>query len=161
MSDAVAEIHAWFKANNKTLCCAESLTAGNIQAAISAQSGASRFFRGGVTAYDIAIKARLLNVDAAHAKEVNAVSVQVAQEMARGACALFEADVAVATTGYAEPYPDAGATSPYAFFAIVRRSDSSVIAEGRVDGEGLSRAEMQRHVTTVALQTLAEKLSAL
>lgn len=161
MNDAVEQIHSWFKANHKTLCCAESLTSGNIQAAIAAQSGASKFFRGGVTAYDIGIKAKLLNVDAVHAKNVNAVSPQVAREMATGACDLFEADIGIATTGYAEPYPEGGVDVPHAFFAIMRRGDTVPVAEGKVEGKGMSRAEMQKHVVQMVLAELARKLQLL
>ena len=89
----------------RTLAVAESLTGGRLQALITGVSGASGYFLGGVTAYTIPQKARLLGVDAAHAAEVDAFSARVAAEMACGACRLFGADVGVATTGYAEPAP--------------------------------------------------------
>ena len=152
---AVERIHAWFKANGKTLAVAESLTAGNVQAAICALSGASKFFRGGVTAYDIQIKNEILGVDVAHARSVNAVSPQVAQEMALGACKRFDADYGIGTTGYAEPYPAEGVTEPYAFYAIVR-SDGKVLAADKVVGVGLPRTEMQAEVTAYALEALDE-----
>jgi nicotinamide-nucleotide amidase len=82
-----------------TLAVAESLTAGHVQARVASISGASTFFRGGVTAYSIEEKVKLLGVDAAAATRVNCVSVEIAEQMARGVCALFGSDVGVATTG--------------------------------------------------------------
>jgi PncC family amidohydrolase len=97
-----------------TLAAAESLTAGNVQARIASVSGASGYFRGGVTAYSIAEKVKLLGVNRAAAKRVNCVSARVAEEMAVGAAKLFGADLAVATTGYAEPSAADGVAVPMA-----------------------------------------------
>lgn len=53
-----------------TLAVAESLTAGNVQAQIAGISGASGYFLGGVTAYSIEEKVRLLGVNRAGAKKL-------------------------------------------------------------------------------------------
>lgn len=87
------------------LAVAESLTAGNVQALVSSVRGASEWFVGGVTAYTLQSKVDLLHVDPNHAREVNCVSERVAREMAAGACNLFGAEVAIATTGYASDSP--------------------------------------------------------
>ena len=80
-----AELKALLLAEPKlTLAVAESLTAGNVQAQIAGVSGASGYFLGGVTAYSIEEKVRLLGVNRAGAKKVNCVSARVAEEMARG-----------------------------------------------------------------------------
>lgn len=157
MSNSLDRIHAWFKANGKTLAAAESLTAGNVQAAVCSRSGASKFFRGGLTAYDIDIKSQLLGVDGVHARSVNAVSPQVAQEMAVGACQRFGADYGIGTTGYAEPYPAQNVDVPFAYYAVAK-ADGTVIAQGRVDGGALDRAAMQLRVTHAALDALAAAL---
>lgn len=87
-----------------TLSTAESCTGGRIAAAITARSGASRYFVGGLVAYETDVKVRLLGV----AKEVidrhGVVSKEVAEEMVRGACRLFGSDYALASTGYAEKW---------------------------------------------------------
>ena len=75
------------------LAVAESLTSGRLQARIGAIPGASEFFLGGVTAYTLDAKARHLGVDRAEAQAVNGVSSRVAEQMARGACVLFGADI--------------------------------------------------------------------
>src|SRR5688500_7487656 len=76
-----------------SLAAAESLTSGNIQARIGSISGASNFFAGGMTAYNIDQKVSLLGIDRAHAERVNCVSMVVAREMAEGVCNKFGTDV--------------------------------------------------------------------
>jgi len=139
-----------------TLAVAESLTCGHLQAAIGAISGASDFFLGGLTAYSIAQKVRHLGVDRAAAEAVNAVSAEVAEQMARGACALFGSDLALATTGYAEPAPERGVTAPVAFWALAhRRADNSVgLRHGAIEQPGAARTAMQAAVTAAALAAL-------
>ena len=86
-----------------TLAVAESMTCGCVQARVGAISGASEFFLGGLTAYTIDLKTRLLGVDRAEAEAANSASARVAEEMARGVCLLLGSTAGVATTGYAEP----------------------------------------------------------
>jgi nicotinamide-nucleotide amidase len=92
------------RAPRRTLAVAESMTCGHLQARIGAVSGASEFFLGGITAYTLDEKVRHLGVKRAAAEPVNSVSAAVAEQMARGACVLFDSDFALATTGYAEPF---------------------------------------------------------
>jgi len=144
------------RAPRLTLAVAESLTCGHLQAAIGAISGASEFFRGGLTAYTLAQKVRHLGVDRAAAEPVDSVSAEVAGQMARGACAAFGSDLALATTGYAEPAPDRGVTAPVAFWALAhRRADNTlVLRHGRVEQPGATRTAMQAAVAAAALAAL-------
>jgi nicotinamide-nucleotide amidase len=141
-----------------TLAVAESLTAGHVQARVASVSGASGYFLGGVTAYTLTQKVKLLGVDRRHAKKVNCVSARVAEEMALGACGLFAADVGVATTGYAEPSPAAGATEPMAWWAVARRLEGKTnefwLRHGRVECPGAKRAEVQAIVAEAVLTEL-------
>ena len=141
-----------------TLAVAESLTCGRLQAARGAVSGASEFFLGGLTAYTLTQKVRHLGVDRVRAEAVNAVSPGVAEEMARGACAFFGSDLALATTGYAEPAP--GADRPRAFWALAhRRPDNTwILRGGAIEWPGAARVEMQEAVTAAALAALVDYL---
>lgn len=103
-----------------TLGIAESVTSGQVQARVGAVSGASTFFRGGLTAYTIEQKVRHLGVDRALAEACNAVSEDVARQMARGTCRLFACDVALAITGYAENPPAGAGPRPLAWWALSR-----------------------------------------
>ena len=126
-----------------TVAVAESLTSGHLQALIGSVSGASGYFLGGVTAYTLEQKVALLKVERAVAEPVNCVSAQVAEQMARGVCELFGSTFGAATTGYAEP-PSAGA-APQAYWCIVLRGEG-VMASGKIEAPGLTRAEVQRDV---------------
>lgn len=148
-------LHASLLALGLKVAAAESLTVGRVQAELGRWSGASAYFAGGATCYAIPAKVRLLGVDRAHAEAVNAVSERVAAEMARGAARLFEADIAVATTGYAEPDPARDAPVSYAWVAVAR--GDQVFAR-RVEGAGLGRVAMQSRVAAEALRLLSAHL---
>ncbi len=88
---------------DRTLAVAESCTAGLLAARLTDLPGASQWFTGGVVAYSNEAKAELLGVDPALIEAHGAVSPQVAEAMADGALARFDADVACAVTGVAGP----------------------------------------------------------
>lgn len=148
------------RAGGLRLAVAESLTGGRVQAAITAVSGASAYFVGGITAYTIDQKVKHLGVKRAAATRVNGVSAEVAAQMARGAVRLFDADAAVATTGYAEPDPANGADAPFAFWAIAHRQAARRwhVATGRVVCPGMKREDVQDAVAQAALAELVAYL---
>ena len=90
----------------KTLVTAESCTGGGIGAALTAVSGASTVYKGGIISYTNWVKHNLLHVDEDLLNEVGAVSAPVAEAMARGARDALQADVAVSVTGLAGPGGD-------------------------------------------------------
>ncbi|HXA80653.1 MAG TPA: CinA family protein [Opitutaceae bacterium] len=148
-----------------TLAVAESITCGHLQARIGAISGASEFFLGGITTYTLDEKVKHLGVKRAAAKAVNSVSAEVAEQMARGACALFGSDLALATTGYAELSAEWNVTTPFAWWALAHAQVSAagrrgkfIVRSGRVDGPGLARVAMQKLVAECALAELVEYL---
>lgn len=87
-----------------TLSTAESCTGGRIAAAITAHSGASNYFLGGLVAYQNEVKEQQLGVPHEMIETYGVVSRQVAEQMVRGACRLFHSDYALASTGYAEAW---------------------------------------------------------
>jgi nicotinamide-nucleotide amidase len=142
-----------------TLAVAESLTAGQVQARIAAVSGASDYFLGGVTAYSLAQKVKLLGVNRTHARSVDCVSQRVAVEMAAGACQLFGADLAVATTGYAEPAPKQKVRTPHAWWALCHRHrGAAVILSGLIEVPGADRVTVQERVAETVLVELVNYL---
>ncbi len=143
----------------RTLAVAESVTCGGLQRQIGRISGASAFFLGGLTAYAIEQKVRHLGVDGAAARAVNAVSPEVAAQMARGICALFGSEIGLATTGYAEPNPAWRVAEPFAYWAVARRgappqSGAVVVGVGRIDCPGCPRAQAQDRIVEETLQAL-------
>lgn len=143
-----------------TLASAESMTCGHVQAAIGGVSGASDYFVGGITAYTLAQKIRHLGISA-EAATVDAVSAEVAAGMAVGACRLFGSDLAVATTGYAEPNPARSIAEPGAFWAVARNAGGAItiVRAGFFSGPGLARREAQCAATQEVLRALAGYLA--
>ena len=90
----------------KTLATAESLTGGGIGAALTAVSGSSAVYKGGVISYTDEIKHKVLGVAQVLLEQYGAVSACVAGEMVSGVRKLLNADVAVSVTGLAGPAGD-------------------------------------------------------
>jgi nicotinamide-nucleotide amidase len=86
-----------------SVAVAESLTGGQLSAALSAGPEASRWFRGGVVAYHPDVKFCLLEVPPGPV-----VTRSCAEQMARAAAQLTGARVAVALTGVGGPDPEEG-----------------------------------------------------
>jgi nicotinamide-nucleotide amidase len=103
-----ADVLALLAARGGTLAVAESLTGGMVAAELTAVPGASRSFRGSVTAYATDVKRTVLGVDGALLAERGAVDAEVARQMAAGVRRLLGADWGVATTGVAGPDPQDG-----------------------------------------------------
>jgi len=85
------------------LAVAESCTGGLVGQRITAVSGSSAYFRGGVVAYADDVKERELGVPGALLEAHGAVSGPVAEAMARGARERLGADLAISTTGISGP----------------------------------------------------------
>ena len=86
-----------------TLATAESCTAGNIAAIITAIPGSSHFYKGGIVAYNNEVKINLLGVSPQTLEEKGVVSEETVIEMVKGAMKSMNSDCAVATSGIAGP----------------------------------------------------------
>ena len=85
------------------LTTAESCTGGGVAQAITEVAGSTGWFDCGFVTYSNASKTELLDVSAALMAQLGSVSEEVAGEMAKGALANANADVALSTTGIAGP----------------------------------------------------------
>ncbi len=85
-----------------TVAAAESCTGGQLAAEITRIPGASRYFKGGVTAYDNAVK-ESFGVGRALLKTKGAVSKETAAALACGAREVMRADYGLGITGIAGP----------------------------------------------------------
>lgn len=145
-----------------SLAVAESVTVGRIQSLVGLSSGASDIFAGGVTAYNIDQKVKLLGVDRTHAQEVDCVSDKVASQMAAGVTAMFQADIGVATTGYAEPTDPARSHETYAYFAIYDERNyhhqNGIVMSGRLSATDLGRSQSQKRFANQAFEHLVDYL---
>jgi len=96
-------VHKTLSERGLTLATAESCTGGTIASQLTAQAGASAYFKGGVVAYSNEVKECALGVQHSTLEAHGAVSEETAREMAEGVRKRLGADLAIATTGIAGP----------------------------------------------------------
>ncbi|MFE5401517.1 CinA family protein [Streptomyces sp. NPDC056580] len=118
MSPEATELVRLLTVRGESLAVAESLTGGLVAAEITGVPGASKVFRGSVTAYATELKRELLGVDATLLDERGAVDPQVAGQMAAGVRKALGADWGLATTGVAGPDPQDGRPVGTVFVAV-------------------------------------------
>lgn len=158
--DAAAEVIRRCREQWLTLATAESLTGGLVCAALTAAPGASAVVRGGVVAYATERKHAVLGVPAELLAERGAVDADVALAMARGACSVLAADVAIATTGVAGPEPQDGKPVGTVFVAVCGGAPGEPtverVTELSLNGE---RAQIRSQTVTAALDLCLEVLA--
>nr|WP_240695230.1 CinA family nicotinamide mononucleotide deamidase-related protein [Corallincola luteus] len=98
-----AEIQRLMLRHGKTLSLAESCTGGMIAAQLVEQSGSSAYFLRGYVTYSNSAKSEDLGIPEALIEQHGAVSLEVAEAMAKGARKQARTDFAVAVTGIAGP----------------------------------------------------------
>ncbi|MEU1621346.1 CinA family protein [Streptomyces sp. NPDC005722] len=116
--NAAAEVLGLLETRQEWLAVAESLTGGLVAAELTSVPGASRSFRGSVTAYATELKRDVLGVDGTLLAERGAVDPDVARGMAEGVRRVLRADWGLATTGVAGPDPQDGQPVGTVFVAV-------------------------------------------
>ncbi len=130
-----------------TIAIAESLTGGAIAQALAKAPDAGSWFAGGVVAYTVATKSRVLGVP-----EGPVVNAPTARRMAEGVRELTGADIALAVTGVGGPGEEEGQPAGTVFLAIVT-ADSTRVSEFAFDGEPASVVEQTLAAALHALRT--------
>ncbi|HEY5279486.1 MAG TPA: CinA family protein [Pseudolabrys sp.] len=147
------------KAKELTLATAESCTGGLVASAISEISGSSLVLDRGFVTYSNEAKQQMLGVTPATIDVLGAVSKECAEEMAKGALAHAQVDLAVSITGIAGPTGAVpGKPIGLVYFCAASRS-GRIIAHDRKFGD-IGRTKVRRASVLMALamlQELAEK----
>ncbi|WP_126650822.1 CinA family protein [Chryseobacterium aureum] len=123
---------------DETISVTESVTSGCLQLAFSQMPNASMFYKGGMTAYALPEKVRLLKVSRQEAEECDCVSGNIAETMALNVAKLYQSDWSIATTGYCTPTRNSG----YKIFAYFSFS---------YKGEIILTKKLELHPKTQAL----------
>ncbi|MGW0183408.1 CinA family protein [Nocardia sp. NPDC003345] len=129
------------------IAVAESLTAGNLAAALGAAPGSGEWFLGGVVAYSKQAKQRALGLP-----DVPVVCERAAEAMARGVRELLAADFAVAVTGVGGPDTQDGEPVGSVWFAAATPAGATTWHH-RFDGEP---GQILDRTVTCALEKIAE-----
>lgn len=138
-----------------SVATAESLTGGQLAAALTAVPGASRAYVGGVVGYATQLKIDLLGVPTDLVEAHGVVSAECARAMAVGAARLTGATYAVSTTGVAGPDRQEGKPAGTVFVCLLGPHDERTLA---LDLTG-DRAEIQESACREALSGLRAMLA--
>ncbi|GAA3709054.1 CinA family protein [Streptomyces tremellae] len=138
-----------------TLAVAESLTGGLVAAAVTGVPGASRVFRGSVTAYATELKRDVLGVDGGLLAARGAVDPDVARSMAAGVRRALGAAWGVSTTGVAGPEPQDGQPVGTVYVAVSGPAGQDKVAALRLNG---GRADIRRESVRSVLALLLGEL---
>lgn len=150
MSEDMVWVSNFLLAQKLTISAAESVSVGKVQALLASRDGASQWFRGGLCAYSLDSKVRLLDVEPVHAESVNCVSATVAEQMATGVAKAFQTDVGISTTGFVTPH-----VAPYAFVGIYFQGASYSLGVKPIGG---SREQQQEDYAFAAIYCLCKFL---
>ncbi|MFH8496607.1 CinA family protein [Streptomyces coeruleorubidus] len=163
MSSTATDVVRLLTVKGRTLAVAESLTGGLVAAEITSVPGASKVFRGSVTAYATELKHELLGVDTTLLAARGAVDPQVAAQMAAGVRKALGTDWGIATTGVAGPEPQDGQAVGTVFVAVdgPLRADSGSASGGKVEALRLNgdREEIRRESVRSVLALLLKELA--
>ncbi len=142
----------------ETLSVAESCTGGGLGQSITAISGSSRYFWGGIIAYDNSVKTEQLDVNPTDLEQYGAVSARVAEQMAVGVQSCFKTSWGISITGIAGP--DGGtAEKPVGlvYLGIASPNGQVESVECRF-GENRGRDWVRRVSVSTALDQLRRRL---
>ena len=135
---------------------AESCTAGMISAAITDVAGSSAIFDRGFVTYTNAAKVEMLGVSQDTLDQFGAVSEEVAAEMAKGALARSDAQIAVSVTGIAGPGSSEFKPEGRVCFGIAQGANCET---STVEFGAIGRGEVRKATVTHALTLLVQNLS--
>lgn len=156
MTELINRLFTLLKKNDFTICTAESCTGGLIAKSITDVSGASEVFLGGVVSYANSVKEGLLGVKKDTLEAFGAVSYQVAEQMAIGACKACGASVGVSTTGIAGP-SGGTATKPVGTVYVGVCIDGTVFSTRLNIDPSLSRDDIRNEAVRLAIEFIIQK----
>jgi nicotinamide-nucleotide amidase len=140
-----------------TVAVAESCTGGLMAGRLTDRAGSSEYVRGGVVAYSNEAKIDLVGVDQTVIERVGAVSTEVAEALADGAIARFDADLGIGITGIAGP---GGGTEEKPVgtvcFSVTARGGQRLTRRALLPG---NRADIRDRSTTVTMHLLRRVLT--
>lgn len=136
--------------NSIQVAVAESLTSGLLANEIGRGDSAQKWFRGGIIAYQMEIKERMLGVP----DGTDPTSSECATQLARGVRELFGADIAVSTTGVGGPDPQDGHPAGTVYIGWATADDAGAVL-AKLDGEP---AEIIRGAAALAVDRLIDQL---
>jgi len=139
---------------NLTITVAESLTGGLVAASLTEIPGASKVFKGSITAYSDEIKQNVLNVNKETITNFTSISEQVALEMAINVRKIMKSDIGISSTGVAGPEKSAG-FAPGLVFVAISIGDHNMCQKLEITGD---RSKIRNQTVQEILQLTLSRL---
>ena len=139
----------------QTVAVAESCTGGKLGAALTAISGASDFFYGGVLTYSNEMKTALLDIDRELIGRVGAVSEEVAAAMACNVRCIACSDYGIGITGIAGPTGGTPEKPVGLVYIAISDDDGETVYKHYFSGD---RALVRDRAVIVSLDILRRKI---
>jgi nicotinamide-nucleotide amidase len=160
--DVIAAVNAFLavaKEKKLTAATAESCTGGLVAAAITEIAGSSLVLDRGFVTYSNEAKQQMLGVTPSTIDVYGAVSRECAEEMAKGALAHAQVDLAISITGIAGPTGAvAGKPIGLVFFCAASRSGRVITHDRKFGAIGRDKVRHASLLQALAmLRELAEK----
>ena len=89
--------------NNITISFAETVSAGAVSNCLCSEPGSSKFFLGGIVAYNMEVQKNLLGVDSDYAEKNNFANHITTLTMAKTVATMFKSNIGMSNTGYSLP----------------------------------------------------------
>lgn len=155
--DLAAQLGEMAQKQQRKLVLAESCTGGLVSQLLTSVSGSSAWFDCGFITYSNPSKISLLNVLPATLESHGAVSEEVVSEMALGALANSQADIAASISGIAGP-TGGTAEKPVGTvcFAWARKNGPLITVTQQFEGD---RQEVRKQAAMYSILGLLEQLS--
>jgi len=155
--DLAAQLGEMAQQQQRKLVLAESCTGGLVSQLLTSVSGSSAWFDCGFITYSNPSKISLLNVLPATLESHGAVSEEVVSEMALGALANSQADIAASISGIAGP-TGGTAEKPVGTvcFAWARKNGPLITVTQQFEGD---RQEVRKQAAMYSILGLLEQLS--
>ncbi len=141
---------------HQTVAIAESCSGGKMAQMITANAGASVYFKGSVVCYNKEVKINVLGIDADLILKYGVVSAEVALAMAHSVRHLLHSDYAIATTGNAGPGKEEGSAEVGEAFVAIVGPEGIEVVEGFQFGQ--PREKVIDRVATKALEMLRKEI---
>ncbi|UOQ42992.1 competence/damage-inducible protein A [Halobacillus salinarum] len=122
------------RAENMSLCSAESLTGGKFIEGLISLPGASKVCQGSLVAYTPEAKHKVIEVPKFIIDEFGTISRECAETMALNAQSILESDVSISFTGAAGPDPSEGHEPGIVFIGIQVQEEQPVVKKFHFDG---------------------------
>ena len=148
------QINKLFREKGLTLGSVESFTGGLFAESITAVSGASKFYKGGLVTYATEEKVKLLGVNKDDVEKYGVVSEQIAYQMAKLGREKLATDYCVSFTGNAGPEAMENKPVGLIFIGISSPKETKVY-EYQLDGE---RKKIQKNAVDLAFTLLGKAL---